>query len=120
MMSSLQAIIGAIGGILTVLGVCRYVPIFKCLTWCKIKRVKARYALEELYQMCNFKYTGGHRGERAINIDTREYTLKQLEKIYKNSTPFGCNSFNQPEWLHSARNLLQNEIADRQLLDQYE
>lgn len=116
-MMDLHPITSAIGGVLIVLGICRFVPIFKCITWCKLKKIRAKYALDQLYDMCSFLPSNRHRPSVPVNIYTEKYTTKQLEKIYKYTTPFGCNSFNQPDWVEAARNLLKHEIADRQLLN---
>jgi hypothetical protein len=55
--------------------------------------------------------------EKVSEINTEKVSTKMLIKLYKYSTPFGCESLRKPQWLHSARELLREEIADRQLLD---
>lgn len=95
----------------------RYVPVFKCLVYCKFKKIKYHWAVRRISLICHFEFVGSYMREKTSDINTDKFSTKMLIKLYKYSTPFGCQSLRVPQWLPSARELLREEIADRQLLD---
>jgi len=93
---------------------CRYVPGFKCVTFCFYKKYKAMKALDDLRKITIFK---NNFENIILSIDDEHYSLKQLDSIYKNTFGFGCRQNDFPNWVYSAREILKNRIAERHLLE---
>lgn len=109
-------------GVVALLVACRYVPGFKCVSYCRYKTFKGNRAKKKLKTLCEFvqnthtsPYDEVMYRVSTLNVDG--YSSKQLLKLYKNTLPFGCNSFDEPSWLIQARELLKNRIAELQLLE---
>ena len=109
-MTILYWILGVIG--IGLLG--RYVPGFKCISYCRYKTIKKNMALKKLKSICDMD--NGYR-PKVITINSDGYSSKKLLALYKNTLQFGCNSFNEPEWIPSAREILKERIAELQLLE---
>lgn len=101
---------------------CRYVPGFKCITFCRYKTIKGNRAKKKLKSMCELvdSTQRDHYGEyiqRVNTLNTEGLSSKKLLNLYHSTSPFGCNSFDQPSWLTAAREILKERIAEMQLLE---
>ena len=115
-MTMLYWILGLIG--LGLLG--RYVPGFKCISFCRYKGIQKKRAIDKLRKICDIeeKYDNNYRAtkRKTLTVNTDGYTAKRLEKLYKNTLHFGCKSFNEEDWVPSARDILKERLAEYQLL----
>lgn len=99
MMSYLYWALGAIA-----LGfICRYIPGFKCITYCRYKAYKFEKANQKIGKLSSYDFS--------------QMSKKGLNKLYNDSTPFGCKSFYLSTDLQKQREILKNIIAERELLE---
>ena len=108
LMSVLYWSLGAVGLAVA----CRFVPGFKCITFCKYKTIKRNRAIKKLHNMVLFT-----KSQKIHILNCEEQSTKALVKLYDSTTPFGCNSINQEQWLIDARSILKERIAERHLLE---
>ena len=90
---------------------CRYMPGPKCMTYCKFRQFVYKGAKNKLKSLCV-------DNNNTVTADFSSLTNEQLIKIWTNTTPYSCSSLSKEETLIvKARILLQEEIAERHLLD---
>lgn len=98
----------------------RFVPGFKCISWCRWKQLRAKLYIKRLENITEKKYKHDQYGdgyEYATHVNTDGFSSIQLLRIYKNTAPFGCKSFDRPGWIDTAREILKNRIAEMQILE---
>lgn len=114
----ISVLLYSILGIILSLLICRYVPGFKCISYCKYKTYVAKIYKNKLYNMCEFQnYRHGSAPLKVTTINTDGYSSKQLLKIYNNSGTFSCREFSIESWIPEARELLKERIAELQILE---
>ena len=104
-------------GIIVALLVFRYVPGFKCVSYCRFKQFRHRRAVNKLRTMSEIYECQNTYDDRVRRVECKDVSTKVLIKLYDNTTPFGCTSFNRESWLDEAREHLKNSIAERVLLE---
>jgi hypothetical protein len=83
--------------------ICRYVPGFKCVTYCRLKTYKYEKATKKIEKMSSYDFSASSK--------------KKLIKLYLDSTPFGCKSLFTGSDVAKQRELLKNAIAEKELLE---
>jgi hypothetical protein len=92
--------------ILSIVGIvliCKYVPGFKCLTFCRYKTYKFEKANKKIEKMSSYDFS--------------RMSKKSLNALYKDSTPFGCKSLYASAEIAKQREILKNIVAERELLE---
>jgi hypothetical protein len=108
-----------IASLIVVALLCRFVPGPKCITYCAIRKKGYRRSLNRIR-----KYVIIDNSDRFVSADFSTLSSKTLQKMFADTTPFGCESISRsgesipvPNWVPSARQALKEVIAERLLLE---
>lgn len=93
----------------------RYVPGFKCISFCRYKQLKLKRAVDKLRERLVHDYNQSRVKVQDIRLE--DLSTKQMLALYKATEPFGCATFRTDSWVYEAREILKNRIADREILE---